>query len=456
MIRISSIAVAAAIIVGGCTIKDLPDLKTTTKKSNPSVPVPSRWYGAANSYDLRSQSWVDTFHDPQLRQLVDEALQNNLDIHIAASRVEQASGYATIAGSSLLPSVDAIGRDSFKDTGGGSSTLNGWGVLASWEADLWGRARYEARAAESAFYSIQADQLYARHSIAALVAKGWFAAIEAHKQQQYLEGAIVQAQKIVELSQKRDLIGAGSEYEVLQAQGTVTTLQDQLGQVNYTLSNVLRSLEVLIGRYPRTSLAAYTHSAALKPIPPAGVPSELLERRPDIIASRYRLLSAYDLTNEARAARLPSIKLDASVSDFSSSMFVLQNSGISKSIGGSLAAPIFHGGALKAQEDVRTAEQKEAALQYKKVVLNAFYEVENTLSHNKNLLARERTLASLVDQSRKTLQLEEARYKIGSRDMRALADAQIKLIQAQMALLRVQSELRIQRVNLYLALGGNI
>jgi len=194
----------------------------------------------------------------------------------------------------------------------------------------------------------------------------------------------------------------------------------------------------------------------LNPIPSAGLPSGLLERRPDIIAAKYRLLSAFDMAQEAQAARLPRISLDAAINDFSSDLFVLQGDGVGKSITGGITAPLFHGGALAAQADMRSSQQKEASARYIKSALAAFYEVENTLAHNQSLLLREEKLEAKVAQLKKILQIEQTRYKIGSQDMRNVAVAQTNLIEAQMELLGIQSELRIQRVNLYLALGGMI
>lgn len=454
MLRLSLIASLILVAFSGCALKEPLDAAQMITDNN--ITIPKQWEQSTTTHALPSQSWIKEFNDPQLEALINETLKHNLDLRIAASRVNQASAYVTMAGGALVPSVNAIAGVSTKYNNNGGSAFDGWGLNASWEADIWGRVRYEARSAESTYASVQADREFARHSIASLVAKGWFAATEASLQQHYLDASIIEAKKLITLAQQRSSIGAGSQYDVIQAKSTVENLNDQRQQVHYALTNALRCLEVLMGRYPNVTLSPNTQFSPLPPLPNSGIPSELLERRADIISSRYRLLAAYDKANEAGAARLPQITLKASISDFSSSVFVLQNSGLAAGLGAGLSAPIFNNGALKAQEELKIAQQHEALLQYEKTVYNAFYEVENTLSLEKTLHDREMIAQSLVEQSKQSATIEASRYSIGSKDMRALANAQLVVLQKEIALLRVQSEQRIVRANLYLALGGSL
>ena len=147
------------------------------------------------------------------------------------------------------------------------------------------------------------------------------------------------------------------------------------------ISSRVRALELLLGRYPAAQLEA---PGALPPMPPpipAGLPSELLERRPDVIAAERRVAAAFNRTGEAQAARLPRISLTASVNSISSELFVLQERDNPVwSVGASLLAPIYQGGALKAQVEIRTAEQKQAVAEYARVALRAFSDVENALA----------------------------------------------------------------------------
>jgi multidrug efflux system outer membrane protein len=194
----------------------------------------------------------------------------------------------------------------------------------------------------------------------------------------------------------------------------------------------------------------------MPPPVPAGLPSELLERRPDVVAAERRVAAAFQRIAEAKAARLPKISLSAGGSTVSSELFVLQDrDNPAWSAGASLLAPIYQGGALAAQVDVRTAEQRQALADYARIGLRAFNDVENNLSNESALRVRERVLTQAVADNRRAVELAEARYRVGSNDLRAVSQQQLALLAARTTLLRVRSEARVQRVNLHLALGGS-
>jgi outer membrane protein TolC len=185
------------------------------------------------------------------------------------------------------------------------------------------------------------------------------------------------------------------------------------------------------------------------------MPSELLERRPDVVAAERRLAAAFYRTEEAKAARLPTISLTASVTSISSDLFVLKDrDNPIWSAGGSLFAPLYTGGALKTQVEIRTAEQKIAVAEYGRVGARAFGEVENALSSGFTLEERAEILAQSVAENERALELANVRYRVGSGDLRAVQQQQLAVHAARTAQLRVRSEQLVQRVNLHLALGG--
>jgi outer membrane protein TolC len=189
---------------------------------------------------------------------------------------------------------------------------------------------------------------------------------------------------------------------------------------------------------------------------PVGLPSELLERRPDVIAAARRIDTAFYNVLEARAARLPKIALTASVNSVSSELFLLQNhSNPVASLGANLVAPLFNGHALESQVDVRTAEQRLAIADYGRVATRAFADVETALSSEFTATERQAILASSVTNNGRTVELAQVRYRVGSGDLRAVLTQNVALYGARTALLRAQSEALVQRVNLYLALGGS-
>jgi outer membrane protein TolC len=188
---------------------------------------------------------------------------------------------------------------------------------------------------------------------------------------------------------------------------------------------------------------------------PAGLPSELLERRPDVVAAERRVAAAFYRTEEAKAARLPRITLTANFTSLNSELFVLQERNNPLfSAGAGLLQPIFLGGLLQSQVDARTAEQQAAIAEYGRIGVRVFGEVEGALAASASAADRERILARAVRDNERALELANVRYRVGSGDLRAVQQQQLALYEARVALLRVQSERLVQRVNLHLALGG--
>jgi outer membrane protein TolC len=288
-----------------------------------------------------------------------------------------------------------------------------------------------------------------------MVAKGWFLATEARMQKAQATAMRESSSRLLVLAQDRLRVGIGDEYDVSLAQVNVSTLRDTERNLEAAYQQALRGIEVLAGRYPAAAITAPVKLAALGDVP-VGLPSELLERRPDVIAAERRVAGAFYRTEEAKAARLPRIALTASITTISSELFVLKNTNdVVLSIGAQLLQPIFLGGQLQAQVEVRTAEQKQAIAEYGRIASRTFAEVEEALSQGFALADREEILTAAVRDNTRALELAGVRFRVGSGDLRGVQQQQLALYAAQVALLRVQAERLVQRVNLHLALGGN-
>jgi len=396
--------------------------------------------------------WIATFGDAQLDALVREALAYNADLALAAARVEQSAAYAKLAGAAIYPAVNLMARGGTKDGGDG---LSGGGLFASWELDLWGRVRAEREAGRYQYESALSDAEYARQSIAAAVAKAWLLAIEARLQRAIAADIVRLSGQSVGLARDRLRVGRGDEYDVALAEAGLDTARDAERQLALAYEQALRALEVLLGRYPAAAVEVAATLPAMPPPVPVGLPSELLERRADVVAAERRVAAAFNRVEEAKAARLPKIALTASVSSITSDLFVLRSSGDPvASLGANLAAPIFNGFALQAQVEIRTAEQKLAVAEYGRVGTRAFGEVEAALASGFAADERVKLLERAVAGNARALELAQIRYRVGSGDLRAVTQQTIALSTARTSLLRVEAERRIQRVNLHAALGG--
>jgi len=451
----SVLAVAVAAAVAGCALKPPPERNEIANEAAANRQVPQEWTAPGGAPGAVADGWLASFSDTQLDELVREALAYNPDLRVAAARVEQATAYQKVAGALLYPQVNLLARGGGKFSGD-SSGLQGVGVFVNWELDLWGRVRSGAAAAESQYVSAALDNQYARQSIAAQVAKGWFLATEARMQQALADDTVRASERLAGLAQDRLRVGVGDEYDVRLAQANLQSFRDAATNLENAYQQAVRSLEMLAGRYPAAVLGVRPELTAAPAPVPVGMPAELMERRPDVVAAERRVAAAFYRTEEAKAARLPRISLTAAVTSISSELFVLkQQDNPVWSAGASLMAPLFLGGQLQGQVEVRTAEQKQAVAEYGRIGARAFSEVENALTAGFALDAREAILKQAVAENERALELANVRYRVGSGDLRGVLQQSLALYAAQVSLIRVRSERLVQRVNLYLALGGS-
>jgi multidrug efflux system outer membrane protein len=445
---------ALALIGTGCALKTPPDAAAIKAQGMPAVAVPAAWTAPGAGPGALSGNWLAAFRDEQLAAAVKEAIAYNADLQAAAARVEQAMLYAKLAGAKLYPSVDLLAKGGGKLSGDGSG-LTGAVLTAAWELDLWGRVRYGRAAAAADAAAAASDYEYARQSIAALVTKSWFLATEAGLQAESARQTIRDGEQLVELAETRTKVGVGNDEDVYIARANVGTSRDALRQLELAQQQALRALELLIGRYPSATIAVTPQLPGQPDAVPAGLPSELLERRPDVVAAERRVAAAFNRIGEAKMARLPTITLTTGISAISSDLFVLkERDNPIWNAGASLLMPIFRGGALKTQVEIRTAEQKQAIASYASIGLRAFGEVENALSAEFAAREREQILVQTLADNRRAYDIVQTQFKVGSTDLRFVTQRELALFATESALIRMQAEQRVQRVNLHLALGG--
>jgi outer membrane protein, multidrug efflux system len=455
MYRARLIVAVCAIAAAGCALNQPPPAVELRGQALPNVKTPAQWTTSGAAATAVADGWLASFNDPALDALVREAIEYNSDLRVAAARVETAAGYVKLAGATLYPQVNLLARGGGKMSGD-SSGLRGVGVTATWELDLWGRVRSSQQGAQLNYDAAALDAMYAHQSIAAQTAKAYFLATEAQLQLAIAKDTLLSSERLVGFARDRLRIGKGDEYDVATGLASLDTYYDVVAQLELARSQALRALETLIGRYPAGAVDVPMRFAATPPPVPVGLPSELLERRPDVVAAERRVASAFYGIEEAKAARLPRISLTASLTSVSSDLFVLtERNNPVVSFGASLLAPIFLGGQLQAQVDIRTGEQAQAIADYGRIASRAFGEVENALSAGFALDGRTTILARAIADNERALELSQIRYRVGSADLRAVNQQQLALYAARSAHVRVEAERRVQRVNLHLALGGN-
>jgi NodT family efflux transporter outer membrane factor (OMF) lipoprotein len=453
-------AAVAAVLMAGCIAGAPPKPEEIRQQGLGGVAVDHPWKAGAPENGAVQDNWLATFNDSTLNALVHEALIANPDLRIAASRMRQAGELLIQARAPQFPAVGIGGTGGLKASGGGgdpSSALQGVVAAASWELDLWGRVRYGKMAAAEENVAAQADYEFARQSIAAGVARAWFTAIQLTQQARLAGEMVTSSGELAKLTADRERVGAGSDVDTAVARANLHNLEDARAQAEFARDQALRALEVLLGRYPAAEIAASEDFVALPPAPPVGVPLNMLERRPDVIAAERRVAAAFNRVGQAKAAMLPAITLNLNFGYFDSDILQLKEDfeNPSGGIGARLLAPIFQGGALRAQVRIRNLQQQEALANYAGTALRALGDVENAIAAGRSLDSRVRSLSDAYDEQSRALSLTETSLRVGRSDRRALEQQRMAAANARIALLGVRAEQLSQRVNLHLALGGS-
>ncbi len=460
MRRISTLAVAgAATVLVGC-VANPPPPEEIRNQALGSVRLDQPWKTGGAAQDAVQDNWLASFGDTTLDALVHEALVANPDLRVASARMRQAGEYLVQARAPMFPFVGIAGTGGMKASGGGgdpSSAMQGVVAAASWELDLWGRVRYGRNAAQEDNISAQADFEFARQSIAASVARAWFTAIQLSQQARLTSEMVESSSQLAKLASDRERVGAGSDVDTALARANVHNLEDAQAQAEYARDQALRALELLLGRYPGAEIATRAEFTAMPPPPPVGVPLAMLERRPDVIAAERRVAAAFNRVGQAKAAMLPSISLNLNFGAFESDILELKDDfeNPSGGIGARLLAPIYQGGALRAQVRIRTLQQEEALAAYAGTALRALSDVENAIAAGRTLATRVRSLGEAYKEQQQALSLTETSLRVGRSDRRALEQQRLSAANAHIALLGVQNEQLAQRINLHLALGGS-
>lgn len=409
----------------------------------------------AADYVPISVDWLSTFNDPILLELIEEGKQNNRNLRVAAGNVERSWLLARQAGVGLRPTLDLALGGSRSGRGSTASSAAAVDLQAAWEIDVWGRIRAGYDAAVTSAEAIEADYRYAQHSLSGSIARGYLLALEAAKQAELTRQNIGLLERILAIAEFKYENGAVTIQDVALARSDLATARENLANIEGSRRDALRSLEVLIGRYPNAQVELSSRLPTLPPAPSAGIPSEVLERRPDLVAAERNVAAAFALTAQARAARLPRIALTGSLGGASDQLSsVLSPSNTVWQASGNILVPIFNSGSLQTEVEIATVEQEQALNSYAQAALEAFAEVEQNLDQGQVLLTRERELTKARDEINTAYEVARLRYAEGESELIDVLTIQQRQATAESNLIAIRRALLDQRINLYLALGG--
>lgn len=455
MIRIFIWAVLFFILTG-CMTAPQRDVKEV------GAALPDQWgEGEAFNQPIPTQ-WVATFGDAQLSALVDTALANNYELKAAAARVGAAVAQARIDGSSRWPQFFFTAdhqQVQIREAGFGASRFGVFEALfgLSWEVDVWGRIRDFQQASVLEADAMNTDYYGARLSLAARVAQSYFELTEAKLLVAVVEQSIKDRTIIANLVRGRFQRGLVRGLDLRLALTDLANAEAELKKARNLIQNIARRLEILLGHYPAGKEIA---SATLPQLPaaiPAGLPAELLERRPDLVAT-FRRLQADDLRAvSAKKLRLPRITLTAAGGTRSADLTdLIDPRSAAWNVFAGLMQPLFTGGRITGEIFRTQAFAEEALNIYKNTALNAFREVEQALAAEEWLRQQEISLKKAVEQTEASQKMAVYSYRNGLIGILTLLDSYRGTLNAQSAHLSVTRQLLSNRINLYLALGGNV
>lgn len=458
-----------AVSLAGCAVG--PDFVKPDNRLGEVRLAPRADYAGAtptSNADVPSEWWT-LFNDAVLAELQARARAGNLDLHMASERIEESRAQLGIASSQLLPSVDgsaSYAREAlsehgkFAALGAPSRPSDFWqlGFDASWEIDLWGRAR---RAREGAAASLEAtvyDREAARVALSAEVARTYLELRGTQAQLDIARQNLAVAERIIGLAESRERHGIATRFETSSARAQLATTKATIPELTQRRNALMNALALLLGDEPRALDAQLRQSMPLPSLPPSapvGIPSELAHRRPDILRAEAQLHAAVAGIGIAKADFYPRIGLRGrigveafDVGDLASwdSRFF--------SVGPTVYLPIFQGGRLVQRLALSEARQRGAALAYRQTVLRAWHEVDNALDA---LAARQTQHTELLvsyEQNRQALQVAERGYQEGAADYLGVLTAQRNVLASQTSLNASATGATLALVQLYKSLGG--
>ncbi len=431
------------------------------------IHMPNHWHSAvSNTNSVLAQWWLQ-FNNPKLNALVQEGLTNNLDVQIAAKRLEMAQAQARMIDFSSRPKFNASISGEKRRSNYIGLPFDGGGVIKSrtenyasnltvnWEVDLWGRIRHAKEASNLDVYAVDLDNKAASHSLVSQIVKGWFSLGEAGELLKLMEQQIGIAKLTQDQIEIRYKLGNATSADLKRAQANFAYYQSRLSQISISIVRYSRALELMLGRYAGSEPLMVADLPDSLTEVPVGLPSGVLSRRPDISASIARIKAAELRIAEGRAGLLPKISLTGSTGSSSNQLKdLLDGNFLIWALGGGITQTILLSDERNARVREREVNAGKSLLEHRSIVLQALTEVEQALQIG---LLLDRQLGESLAAANKygeLIDISNERHAKGVGSLRDLLEAQRLYVDSRMDWVRLKKQQIDNRVNLHLALGG--
>lgn len=442
---------------GSCAGRNLPP--------EPDSYVAADAIGAERAAALAASpaaTWLDDINSSEMSILAREALAGSPDLQIVEAQYRAARWRARGSfGGNLLPSL-RIGVDGTRTEepipGSDERVRTEFmtsRVVASWEIDLWGRLASRALASDLNADATEEDLNGARLSVAGQTSRAWVSLIEAQQLLALAREDLQTRERALDITQRRYDVGIATSLTLRTARSQVASARAFEAQAQDSLLIASRRLQELMGRYPDGALRAQGDLPMLAPLAAAGAPEDLLERRPDVLASENRMRAAGFRMHEARAALLPRLTLTGTAGNSGDGITDIDDSAnmVSNLIAG-ITMPIFNGGALFSESRATVADRRAAAADYVRTSIGAWREVEGTISADQSLEIREREFESAAAEARAAQELAEREYARGVATLFELIDSYTRRIDAERGWISARADRVSNRITYHVALGG--
>lgn len=448
------LSIAAVLALAGCS--------TLVPKNTAVAPaIPAQWPAEAAQgevADVAAVGWRDFFTDARLQQVIDQSLQNNRDLRVAVLNVERARGQYRVQRADRVPGVAVTGQMQRQGTDAGVNEQFTAGVgVAEFELDLFGRVRNLSEAALQQYFAVAANRRNAQLSLVAETATAWLTYGADAQRLKIADATLKTYEDSLRLAEARHERGGSSALELTQTRTLVETARTDAARLRGQLAQDRNALALLAGGQLDPALlpdSIEPQLLALAP-PPAGLPSDVLLQRPDIMAAEHQLLAANANIGAARAAFFPSISLTGSIGSGSSELSNLFDSGTRVwSFLPKITLPIFQGGKLRANLAIANADRDIALAQYEKSIQVGFRETADALALNVSLDEQVSSQQRLVEAAEQANRLSQARYDAGLDSFVTLLDARRTAYNAQQTQLQAQLAQQANRITLYKVMGG--
>jgi outer membrane protein, multidrug efflux system len=452
MRRICTAAVLS-LLLAGCTVGP--------KYQRPPLQPPTEFY-AERQITTSSEAdvaWWDLFKDPALQRLIREALKNNYDLQTAVARVEQERALAGVTRSEYFPQVgygaSVYGqKDPFPLIA--NHTYYSYNLNTIWEMDLFGRIRRLNEAQRAVYFGSEEGKRDVRLLVLAEVAQGYFQLRALDADLEVSRRTVKTFQDTLDIFQHKFEGGAASGLEVARARAALTNVAAAIPDLQRQIVAQEAALNLLMGRNPGPIDRGSTLSEQFDPPEvPTGLPSQLLERRPDVREAEETLIAANANVGVAKANFLPTISLTGVFGGISPQLSELTAGGKAWNLAGNLAGPLFTAGRLKNEYRAAMAQRDQATLAFEKTVTQAFGEVSSSLSAHQELAKAYQSQLTSVAAYRESVQLSTVRYDSGLASYLEIIDAEIQMYPAELSAIIYDLGRKVALVNLYRALGGS-